>query len=313
MIRRYYAAGSLWLGTTGFIILMYLVPFAVLRLYIEAVDSLVQYINAPSSVAQSGDLTFSNVWEKLSNSNPIVFTLVASVSLTFASFALLSLVVVTFIAAMVVRAQWRRMMGPAGNPYALAAETALAVHRAMRAYRRPPGSLSQQEALRLLAVSLRAVYRNILNISDKTVTVHRDSKRRKLLRDHHLKVVGALEVKESAIDVDARTALPDLAETLTRILNNYSEGKIGQLLPSSEIDHVTPFEPIKRERERFKMVAVALLLGSCGVLVAFLNLPDTATTSLIGAIGITIVAIVYGRKARQGLDLLDSIRGIQRP
>ncbi|WP_318216607.1 hypothetical protein [Streptomyces sp. SCL15-6] len=292
---------------------MYTVPFTVLRLYIEVVDSTLQYLNDPSFGFKSGDFTFAALWETLSNSNPIAFTLVGSVSLIFLSLPFLFLVIVSLIAAKMVRAQWRRMVGPVGNPYALAAETALAVHRAMQAYRRPPGSVAQQEALRVLAVSLRGVYRDILNISDKTVTVRRDSRRKNLLREHHLKVIGALEVKESAIDVNARIALPDLAETLTRIVNAYSAGKIGQLLPASEIDHVIPFEPVQRERERFKMVAVALLLGGCGVLVAFLDLPDTATTSLIGAIGIAIVAIVYGRKARQGLDLLDSVRGIQRP
>ncbi len=123
-------------------------------------------------------------------------------------------------------------------------------------------------------------------------------------------MIAALQEHEAAIDIDARTALPDLAEALTNIANAYSEGKIGQLLPGSEIDHFSPAEVAKGQR--FKVVVLAVVLGGCGISVAFLDLPDTATTSLIGAIGITFVSLVYGRRAREGLDLLDSLRGIQR-
>ncbi|KES02960.1 hypothetical protein BU52_33110 [Streptomyces toyocaensis] len=155
------------------------------------------------------------------------------------------------------------------------------------------------------------MYDEILHIGDVSVSVRRRSSRRRRLRKHHLKVVAALQEKEAAIDVDVRAALPDLAETLTKVANAHSEGRIGQLLPASEVDHVPPVEHVKREHIR--MVAVAVLLGGFGVLVAFLDLPDTATTSLIGAIGITAASVVYGLKARQGMDILDSVRGIQRP
>jgi len=307
MIRRHYETGPTWWGAIGAFLTSLAVPLMMLRVYIEVVDRALRFWDG----SKSSEFTLAAAWEKLSDSNAIVFTLIASLSLTLLCVALFFLVGVGFGAADVTWRLWQHGWFPQRSQYRLPAQIATAVRKADMAYKRPPGSVAQQQALSSLARTLHYIYDEILRISGQSVTVTHPSRRGKLLREHHLKVIGALEEKEAVIDVDVRTALPELAETLTRIVNNYSAGKIGQLLPASEIDHATPFEPVKRNH--FKMAAVAVLLGGCGVLVAFLDLPEAATTSLIGAIGITIVSIIYGPRAREGLDFLDSVRGIQRP
>ena len=113
------------------------------------------------------------------------------------------------------------------------------------------------------------------------------------------------------IDKDCRLALPALAETLLRIANSYSSGKIGELLPAAEVESLTPAR--SRDLEPFKMMLTALMLSGSALLVTLLDLPDAAITSLIGAMGIIAVSLVYGANARRGLEVLDSVRGIQRP
>ncbi|MET7809765.1 hypothetical protein ABZT26_02760 [Streptomyces sp. NPDC005395] len=311
MIRRYHATGVTPSGSLASLILMFGVSVVLLRFYIEVVDATLKAFDDPPFGLTSNDFTLSSSWETVSDSPPSKFILIATLVLTFAAGSLFGLFVLSLVIREALRLLWKRSIGPIWNESRLAVVIAKAVPRAMAAYRCPPGSVAQNEALNALAYSLRNVYEELLRVANETRTVPFRSKRRDRLREHHFKVIAAIEEKEAAIDVDARTALPDLAETLMKIANAYSSGKIGQLLPDADLAHVTPFEPPKREH--FKMVAVAVLLGGCGVLVAFLDLPDTATTSLIGALGIAIASMVYGRRAREAMDLLDSLRGIQRP
>lgn len=57
------------------------------------------------------------------------------------------------------------------------------------------------------------------------------------------------------------------------------------------------------------MVITALFIAGAAVAIAVLDLPDAATTALIGAAGILGVSLVYGRSARSAMDLIDVIRG----
>ncbi|MGW4007948.1 hypothetical protein [Streptomyces sp. NPDC004763] len=311
MIRRYCAtAQSVWRPLTSFF-LIFFISLLMVRSYIELVDIILRVADHPPFGLKSGDFTITALWDAASSSNLIRFATLIALALTVLFLALTWLLGICLIASKLIRMQWDRLRGAPSNRYRVAAETANAIRLCELAYRRAPGSVAQQQALRTLASSLHIVYSVILRLSETSAPVHPQSKRMGQLRKHHLKVIAVLQEKEEALDVDARTALPDLAETLARITNTFSEGKIGQLLPDSEVAHVTPVAPVKREHVR--MIAVAVLLGGCGVLVAFLDLPDTATTSLIGAIGITIVSMVYGHQARKGLELSDSLRGIQRP
>lgn len=311
MIRRYYAtAPGTWRALSS-LFLIFFIPLLLLRAYIELVDAILRLFNDPPFDLKSSDFTLTATWETVSSVNLVKFAGITALALTALSVAAVFLTGIGMIISEVLRIQWNRLRGNPANKYHLASQSAKIIHLAAQAYRRPLGSMAQQEILGSLASALQFMYDEILHISDTSTAVHRRLSRRRELRKHHLKVIAVLQKKEAAIDVDVRAALPQLAETLAGIANAYSEGRIGQLLPAAEIDHVTPVEIVKREH--FRMVAIAVLLGGLSVLVALLNLPSTATTSLIGAIGITVASMIYGRKARQGMDVLDSIRGIQRP
>jgi hypothetical protein len=311
MLRRYHAtAPGVW-GALGSLFLYFFIPFLLLRANIELVDATLYFFGNPPFGLKSSDFTLSALWETVSSTNAIQFAGIISLTLTALGCLCILLFGIGVITSEVLRMQANRLKGESGSAHSLAAQIARAIRLAALAYRRAPGNPAQQEALGNLSSRLHDVYDGLLRISDLSASVGRRSNRRGKLREHHLKVIAALQEKEAAIDVDVRAALPDLAETLVRIVDAYSDGKIGQLLPASEIDHVALAEVAKGEH--FKMLAIAILLGGCGILVAFLDLPDTATTSLIGAIGITTASMVYGRKARQAMDVLDSVRGIQRP
>ncbi|MFD5311628.1 hypothetical protein [Streptomyces ardesiacus] len=310
LIRRHYAsAPGIW-GATVSLFIFLSIPLLALRLNIELVDAALRLADDPPFGLDSDEFTLAELWDTVSDSNPVMFAGGIALALIALVGAGIFLTGIGLFLSVILRWQTDRLKGESGSSHYLAAGAASAVHQAAAAYRSAPGSPKQQSQLRHLTELLDRIYVSILRISDVHEAVHRRSRRRGKLRDHHLKVIAALQEHEAAIDIDARTALPDLAETLTNIANAYSEGKIGQLLPGSEIDHLSPAEVAKGQR--FKVVVLAVVLGGCGISVAFLDLPDTATTSLIGAIGITFVSLVYGRRAREGLDLLDSLRGIQR-
>lgn len=311
LIRRYYASTPGMWGALGSLFVFLYIPLLLLRVNVALADAMFRLADDPPFGLEPGDLALAALWDTVSGSDPFWF----SVTITLTLSALIVVVIVLggigLFVSVILRWQMDRLKGNSGSSHYIAAGIAGAVHVAAVACRSAPGSPKQQRQLRHLTESLHSVYAGILRTSDIHEAVYRRSRRRGRLRDHHLKVIAALQEKEMAIDVDVHAALPDLAEALTRIVNAYSEGRIGQLLPVSEIDHLAPAEIAKGEH--IKMVVVAVLLGGCGILVSFLDLPDTATTSLIGAIGITIASMVYGRKARQAMDVLDSVRGIQRP
>ncbi|MFD0253871.1 hypothetical protein ACFVGX_23510 [Streptomyces sp. NPDC127113] len=311
MIRRYYATRTTPWGLLGSFITLIALPPALVRVYVELIDRALQVLDDPPFGLKRGDATLSSLWESMSDSDWMLFTGTVSLALAILFLAIIWQVATTVLVTTLLKMAWKYLMEGSWNASRFPKEIAKVIEVAVGAYSRPSGSAAQQAHLNRLDYVLRTVYEALVRMSSEIVTVSTPSRRRDCLREHHLKVIAVLREKESALDVDARTALPDLAETLTRIANAYSAGRMGQLLPASETDHVTPFEPPKRGP--FKMVAVAVLLGGCGVLVAFLDLPDTATTSLIGAMGITIASMVYGHKARNSLDILDSVRGIQRP
>ncbi|MGW4149288.1 hypothetical protein [Streptomyces albogriseolus] len=311
MIRRYHAkAPSVW-RTVRACFLFLLTTFLASRAYLEvAVGALWIYDHPPFGL-KPGDFTLSGLWEMVSSSNAIKFSVLMAAAATGLFLVVVVLATVGAVTIEVLRLQRAHLQGRTPNGSNFTKWITNAIRFAASAHERAPGSPAQQRSLAYVTSSLDTVYDALLRLSDESEAVYQGSRHKEQLREHHRKVIAALQEKEAALYVDVRAALPDLAEMLVRIANAHSDGRIGQLLPASEIAHLTPVEVAKREH--FKMVAVAVLLGGGGVLVAFLDLPTTATTSLIGAIGITIVSMVYGHQARKGLELSDSVRGIQRP
>ncbi|MEU2505990.1 hypothetical protein ABZ621_14900 [Streptomyces sp. NPDC007863] len=135
------------------------------------------------------------------------------------------------------------------------------------------------------------------------------SHRQRALKEHAGLVVAALHKAEARIDRDPDDALKNLARMMLTIAERYTAGKVGALLDEEELAGLVAVA----DRESWRIAGTALVVAGVGAGIALLDLPSTAETYLIGGAGAAIVALLYGRRAHRGLDVLDAVRGIQRP
>ncbi|MEU6548546.1 hypothetical protein [Streptomyces sp. NPDC046859] len=132
------------------------------------------------------------------------------------------------------------------------------------------------------------------------------SHRRQRLKGHAGLVVAALRRAEARIDSDGDAALAPLASLLATIAERVANGRIGALLDEQHFpEDLTP----ARDLEPLRLAAAAVLVAACAVGVALLPLPDGADAYVIGGCGIVILAVLYGRRVHQFLDVLDVLRG----
>lgn len=61
------------------------------------------------------------------------------------------------------------------------------------------------------------------------------------------------------------------------------------------------------------MIGTAVPVCVATLTAVLLDVPEAALTSVVGAAGIVAVSLIYGRNSSARLDILDSVRGIQRP
>lgn len=161
---------------------------------------------------------------------------------------------------------------------------------------------------------LRRLARALSRVEDEIMRLHRASGQLPVRshRRHHLKrhaglVVAALRRAEARVDSDGDAALTLLAALLTAVAERVAEGRIGALLDEQHLPaDLTP----ARDLEPLRLSAAAVLVTACAVGVAFLPLPDGADVYVIGGCGIVILAVLYGRRVHQFLDLLGVIRGV---
>ncbi|MEU6381908.1 hypothetical protein [Streptomyces sp. NPDC046909] len=138
---------------------------------------------------------------------------------------------------------------------------------------------------------------------------HRNSCRRKEVRRHVHLVAAALQQKNLRLDTeDADTALIDIAGMALRICDAYVERHWGSLLAETQL---TGIEPI-HEREAIRVAAAGLITVSVSYLAAAGGVSAAALPLVIGLAGVISFNVILGRTPR-ALELLDSIRGIQRP
>ncbi|MER6138491.1 hypothetical protein ABT174_00315 [Streptomyces sparsogenes] len=139
--------------------------------------------------------------------------------------------------------------------------------------------------------------------------VSRLSHRRQPLKHHARLTIAALRAAESRLDTETDQALQDLATLAVKVADQYVAGRLGALLDENEL---TGLEPVS-EHELLRMGLAVVLIAAAAVGVAVLNLPAAAQTPLLGVSGVIILAVVFKRNYRAGLDILDSVRAIQRP
>lgn len=136
----------------------------------------------------------------------------------------------------------------------------------------------------------------------------RRSPRRKALRNHTELVTAALYKTGTQLDSSPLSASDDLADMAYRICDAYVERRWGALLQDSEL---TGLDPV-RNRETLKMATAGLITLCVSYGAALLNVPGAVLPLVFGLTGVVSFNLVLGRSPRS-LELLDAVRGIQRP
>ncbi|MFD8542523.1 hypothetical protein [Streptomyces sp. NPDC059649] len=168
---------------------------------------------------------------------------------------------------------------------------------------------SRTKKLGAVARALDSYASAIVVGSRRRGTVHRRSHRQRGLSEHARKVVAVLRQAESRLDEGAEDdALRDIAQLVLTSMDRYATGALGTLLDASVLAGVTAVP----DRGRYKPVAAVAVVAALGVVLTLLDVPATVTTYVISAVGIIALSWAQRGSAGGGLDLLDSVRGMQR-
>ncbi|GGK30126.1 hypothetical protein GCM10011583_72540 [Streptomyces camponoticapitis] len=111
--------------------------------------------------------------------------------------------------------------------------------------------------------------------------------RKRALKEHAERVVGVLRALEIKQDTEPLDALKELIETLLKIAERYTEGRIGALLSPEELVGVKPAPP--REAVRFALASCVLL--AVMTIASILGLPDAALGALLPVAVIVLVTM----------------------
>lgn len=155
-----------------------------------------------------------------------------------------------------------------------------------------------------VGVHLREVTKALQNAHATRGTIPWRSRRRRDLKRHAGQVVAVLREAEARLDSEPHAALTELAQLLLKIADRYAEGRVGALLDQDRLDGVTPV----RDREAVRLITATVLTALGVVAIAFLQLPPMGEPFALGAAGIGVLALVYGRGTRPALDVADAIR-----
>lgn len=183
---------------------------------------------------------------------------------------------------------------------ALLIETALALNASIpqrrSAYRRV-----DQIAQQLIRVLAKVA-------TDRRLT-SRGSVRRKALKEHTALVAAAIQRATTKVDVDPSAGLSELAELSFTITIRCADCRSGALLDRSDLSDLSPL----RSHETLRLFGAVMLTLAAAVGISFLGAPAAATPLLIGGVGLVCFSMIYGHNSPRSLELLDSVRGIQRP
>jgi hypothetical protein len=131
------------------------------------------------------------------------------------------------------------------------------------------------------------------------------SHRRRRLKEHAGRVAARLREAEAALDVNGDAALPELAEMLLTVAEQYADGHVGALLDEEDLGDISAV----RDHEPLRLAAIVILTVAGAVAVSLLHLPSPAEGPAIAGVGVLAVTMVYGRNARQALSVLAPFGG----
>ncbi|MEH0402862.1 hypothetical protein ACFY7V_03485 [[Kitasatospora] papulosa] len=141
------------------------------------------------------------------------------------------------------------------------------------------------------------------------IGLSRGSLRRRALSEHVALVAAALQREMDGIDANPSRNAANLGELAAHICERYSHGRWGALLDPPLLTGLTPVA----NRELQRVVVLVAVIVAAGCICGFLDVPGTAATILTGGIGVLVARITFGPNFANSLNLLDSMRGIQRP
>lgn len=167
----------------------------------------------------------------------------------------------------------------------------------------------EPRALRNLAIAIEIACSCILRIPAFTGTLPFRSHRRAGLGQHSKLVVAALQQAERKLDTDRDQALKDIADLMLTISERYVDGRVGALLDESQLSGLEPVA----NREWMRLLTAIVLTVSSALGIALLGLPSSAVPYVMGGVGLLCFTAVFGQRSSRTLDLLDSVRGVQRP
>lgn len=191
--------------------------------------------------------------------------------------------------------------------HALPFLSALLVDRCYEAQR---SSLPKRAtAFRQLGRSSMALEAAIQRLARDAGMFGRRNARTTAAKKHAALVCAALRKASSRIDADPDQGLQQMAELAMKITERYADRRWGALLDDADLANLEPV----RSREFLRLVAAAVLTAAAALGISLLNPPAAVLPVLIGAIGLVSMSAIYGPRAHGPLDLLDAVRGVQRP
>jgi hypothetical protein len=132
------------------------------------------------------------------------------------------------------------------------------------------------------------------------------SVRSRRLRRHVRLVVAAVENAEAQLDEAPLEALTPLVNLLMEIASRHTQGLTGALLPVEDLEGLAP----AHDWEPLRMALAALFMGGAAVAVSLFKMPDPAITTLLGAAGVLIASILYGRRVLEKAgEIVNLMRG----
>lgn len=168
---------------------------------------------------------------------------------------------------------------------------------------------AESRTLRNLAIALEIACTCILRIPGSSRSLPYRSHRKAGLRRHSKLVIAALQQAERKLDTDRDQALKEIADLMLTICERYVDGRIGALLDESQLSGLEPVA----SREWLRLLMAVVLTVSCAWGIALLGLPSSAVPYVMGGVGLLCFTAVFGQRSGRSLDLLDSVRGVQRP
>ncbi len=93
------------------------------------------------------------------------------------------------------------------------------------------------------------------------------------------------------------------------IAERYAEGRVGALLDEEQLTQsvrAPNWEPLR-------LAGVAVLTTGAAIGAHQIGVPDALTPYVVGGSGVLTLILLYGSRVRAGLDILDAVRGVQRP